>query len=89
MVPMNVNLSPQVRPLGTLTTLILMSCFPFADIESPEGIAIDSISRRLYWTDSVKDTIEVASLDDPSLRAVIINKQLVNPRGIAVDPYRE
>ncbi|KAH8320608.1 hypothetical protein KR067_005779 [Drosophila pandora] len=59
------------------------------DIESPEGIAIDVVSRRLYWTDSVKDTIEVASLDDPSLRAVIINKALVNPRGIAVDPYRE
>ncbi|XP_017054240.1 nidogen [Drosophila ficusphila] len=63
--------------------------FITTDIESPEGIAIDVISRRLYWTDSAKDTIEVASLDDPSLRAVIINKQLVNPRGIAVDPYRE
>ncbi|EDW61724.1 nidogen [Drosophila virilis] len=63
--------------------------FISTDIESPEGIAIDVISRRLYWTDSVKDTIEVASLDDPTLRAVIINKQLVNPRGIAVDPYRE
>ncbi|XP_017839052.1 nidogen [Drosophila busckii] len=63
--------------------------FIATDIESPEGIAIDVISRRLYWTDSVKDTIEVASLDDPTLRAVIINKQLVNPRGIAVDPYRE
>ncbi|TDG47937.1 hypothetical protein AWZ03_005718 [Drosophila navojoa] len=63
--------------------------FISTDIESPEGIAIDVISRRLYWTDSEKDTIEVASLDDPTLRAVIINKDLVNPRGIAVDPYRE
>ncbi|KAH8272873.1 hypothetical protein KR018_006184 [Drosophila ironensis] len=63
--------------------------FITTDIESPEGIAIDVISRRLYWTDSVKDTVEVASLDDPSLRAVIISKQLVNPRGIAVDPFRE
>lgn len=56
------------------------------DIHSPEGIAIDWISRRIYWTDSGKDTIEVASLDDPSKRAVLINKYLVNPRGIAVDP---
>ncbi|XP_016969841.2 nidogen [Drosophila rhopaloa] len=63
--------------------------FITTDIESPEGIAIDVISRRLYWADSGKDTIEVASLDDPTLRAVLINKQLVNPRGIAVDPYRE
>lgn len=59
------------------------------DVESPEGIAIDAISRRIYWTDSVKDTIEVASLEDPGLRSVLINKNLVNPRGIAVDPYRE
>ncbi|XP_017118518.1 nidogen [Drosophila elegans] len=63
--------------------------FITTDIESPEGIAIDVISRRLYWADSAKDTIEVASLDDPTLRTVLINKQLVNPRGIAVDPYRE
>ncbi|KAH8401667.1 hypothetical protein KR009_007215 [Drosophila setifemur] len=63
--------------------------FITTDIESPEGIAIDVISRRLYWTDSIKDTIEVASLDDPTLRSVIVNKLLVNPRGIAVDPYRE
>ncbi|XP_039956515.1 nidogen [Bactrocera tryoni] len=59
------------------------------DVESPEGIAIDVISRRIYWTDSVKDTIEVASLENATLRAVLINKNLVNPRGIAVDPYRE
>ncbi|XP_059616809.1 nidogen [Phlebotomus argentipes] len=57
------------------------------DILSPEGIAVDWISRRIYWTDSTKDTIEVASLDDPKLRAVIIRKDLVNPRGIAVDPH--
>lgn len=58
----------------------------FLDIVSPEGIAIDWISRRIYWTDSEKDTIEVASLDDPTLRTVVIKGNLVNPRGIAVDP---
>jgi nidogen (entactin) len=58
------------------------------DIQSPEGLAVDWISRRLYWTDSTKDTIEVASLDNPKLRTVIVNKYLVNPRGIAVDPHR-
>lgn len=59
------------------------------ELESPEGVAIDAISRRVYWTDSVKDTIEVASLDDPTLRTVLVSRNLVNPRGIAVDPYRE
>lgn len=57
-----------------------------SDIVSPEGIAIDWISRRIYWTDSSKDTIEVASLDDSTLRTVVIQGNLVNPRGIAVDP---
>lgn len=59
------------------------------NIVSPEGLAIDWISRRIYWADSGKDTIEVASLDDSSKRAVLINKGLVNPRGIAVDPMQE
>uniref|UniRef100_A0A1B0DDW6 Uncharacterized protein n=1 Tax=Phlebotomus papatasi TaxID=29031 RepID=A0A1B0DDW6_PHLPP len=57
------------------------------DILSPEGIAVDWISRRIYWTDSTKDTVEVASLDDAKLRAVLVRKDLVNPRGIAVDPH--
>lgn len=61
----------------------------FVDIVSPEGIAIDWISRRIYWTDSSKDTIEVASLDDASERAVIVSSDLVNPRGIAVDPQQK
>lgn len=56
------------------------------NILSPEGIAIDWASRRIYWTDSGKDTIEVASLDNSTERTVIANKDLVNPRGIAVDP---
>lgn len=57
------------------------------DIISPEGIAVDWVSRRIYWTDSGKDTIEVASLDNSTLRSVLINRGLVNPRGIAVDPH--
>lgn len=58
-------------------------------IISPEGVAVDWISRRIYWTDSEKDTVEVASLDDPSQRAVIVRQHLVNPRGIAVDPSQK
>ncbi|XP_035915634.1 nidogen [Anopheles stephensi] len=58
------------------------------DIVSPEGVAVDWISRRLYWTDSAKDTIEVASLENPEQRAVLVSKYLVNPRGIAVDPHQ-
>lgn len=59
------------------------------DIISPEGIAVDWVSRRIYWTDSGKDTIEVASLDNSTMRSVLINRGLVNPRGIAVDPHQK
>lgn len=53
------------------------------------GVAVDWIGRKLYWTDSTKDTIEVASLDNSTLRSVLINRDLVNPRGIAVDPMQK
>lgn len=60
-------------------------CNLSTDLESPEGIAIDYLGRTMFWTDSVKDHIEVASLDG-SQRRVIINSDLVNPRAIITDP---
>lgn len=61
--------------------------FNLLDIGSPEGISIDWVSRNIYWTDSTKDTLEVANLDN-KLRKVIISEGLVNPRGVAVHPTR-
>lgn len=52
---------------------------------SPEGLAVDWVSRTLFWTDSEMDRIEVASLDG-KYRKVIIDENLVNPRAIVVDP---
>jgi len=57
------------------------------DIGSPEGISIDWVSRNIYWTDSTKDTLEVANLDNKR-RKVIVSEGLVNPRGVAVHPAR-
>jgi nidogen (entactin) len=57
------------------------------DIGSPEGISIDWVSRNIYWTDSTKDTLEVANLDSKR-RKVIVSNGLVNPRGVAVHPAR-
>lgn len=59
----------------------------FADIISPEGLSIDWVSRNIYWTDSRKDTIEVANLDT-KVRKVLFDTKLVDPRGIAVHPYK-
>ena len=61
-------------------------------MEFPEGIAVDWVSRNVYWTDSGKKTIEVARLDDRRSRAskfprtVLFEEQIQNPRGIAVHP---
>jgi Low-density lipoprotein receptor repeat class B. len=57
------------------------------DIGSPEGISIDWVSRNIYWTDSRKDTLEVANLDSRR-RKVIVSEGLVNPRGVAVHPAK-
>lgn len=60
-------------------------CTVLTGLESPEGIAIDHLGRTMFWTDSAKDHIEVASLDG-SNRRVLINTDLVNPRAIIADP---
>ena len=51
----------------------------------PEGIAIDWISRNIYWTDSQRDVIEVMKLDGTEQK-VLINTDLVEPRGIVLHP---
>ena len=61
-------------------------------MEFPEGVAVDWVSRNIYWTDSGKKTIEVARLDDRRIRSnqipgvVLFDEQIQNPRGIAVHP---
>ncbi len=57
----------------------------YLGLSSPEGIAVDHLSRNMYWTDSGFDHIEVAKLDG-SNRKLLFDKDLTNPRGIAVDP---
>ncbi|XP_029175625.1 nidogen-2 isoform X4 [Nylanderia fulva] len=56
-------------------------------VSSPEGISVDWVSRNIFWTDSGKTTVEVASLVTKK-RKVLVSDGLVNPRGIAVHPYR-
>ncbi|XP_046713010.1 nidogen-1-like [Silurus meridionalis] len=55
------------------------------DLESPEGIAIDHLSRNMYWTDSALDRIEVSRLDGQH-RRMLFDTDLVNPRAIIADP---
>ena len=59
-------------------------------LKKPEGLAVDWIARKLYWTDCrdaewETNRIEVANLDG-SHRKVLFWKDLGLPRAIAVDP---
>ncbi|KFB43051.1 hypothetical protein ZHAS_00010727 [Anopheles sinensis] len=49
--------------------------------------AVDWISRHLYWVNDDKETIEVASLDNPDLRTTVMIDVDGNSR-IAVDPLQ-
>ncbi|CAH1258864.1 LRP6 [Branchiostoma lanceolatum] len=51
----------------------------------PDGIAVDVISRNLYWTDTGIDRITVSRLDG-SFRKSLITQGLDEPRAIVVDP---
>ena len=54
------------------------------NLVTPESIAIDWISRNIYWVDSGTRRIEVASLNGTS-RRVLFSTNVVLPTSIAVD----
>ncbi|XP_061406856.1 low-density lipoprotein receptor-related protein 6-like [Lethenteron reissneri] len=54
---------------------------------SPDGLACDWLGRKLYWTDSEMNRVEVAELDG-SHRAVLVWSELDQPRAIALHPVK-
>lgn len=64
--------------LGKVEPIITFGLF---DIN---GLAIDNIGHKLYWTDAGRKRIEVADLDGNN-RRVLINNELESPRAIAVN----
>ncbi|XP_072034880.1 low-density lipoprotein receptor-related protein 2-like isoform X2 [Amphiura filiformis] len=55
------------------------------DIPNIQGLGIDWVGRKMYWTDSDKDMIEVAELNGTN-RRVLYHKGMALPRAIAIDP---
>ena len=55
------------------------------NVQTTDGIALDWIHNNLYWTDTGLDHIEVMNMDS-GMRKVIIQGDISEPRGIAVDP---
>ena len=50
-----------------------------------DALAVDWIHRLVYWTDTTKDLIQVANISSPQSTTIIINSNLEEPRGIAVN----
>ena len=50
----------------------------------PDGIAVDSVGRNLYWTDRLGNRIEVSRLDG-SFRKTLVYQNLNDPVDIVLD----
>ncbi|KFB36445.1 hypothetical protein ZHAS_00003482 [Anopheles sinensis] len=59
--------------------------FVTVNISNPKYLAVDWISRHLYWVD--KDILEVASLENPDVRTLVSNDVAKNDK-IAIDPLQ-
>lgn len=52
---------------------------------TPDGLAIDWLTEKLYWTDSETNKLEVSSLDGKK-RKVLYWEDIDQPRAIALVP---
>ena len=56
-------------------------------IESPEGLTLDWVTKRLYWVDDIKNTVEVVGTDGSDRR--VLKDSLDKPRDIVVEPFQK
>ena len=61
----------------------LVTTVELPEIDLPEGIAVDGIRGKVYWTDLGTDKIYSADLDGSNVQAIVTG--LLSPRDIAVD----
>uniref|UniRef100_A0A8C2KB49 Low density lipoprotein receptor-related protein 4 n=1 Tax=Cyprinus carpio TaxID=7962 RepID=A0A8C2KB49_CYPCA len=54
-----------------------------AGLMTTDGLAVDSVGRKIYWTDTGTNRIEVANLNG-SMRKVLVWQNLDSPRAIAL-----
>ena len=55
------------------------------NITNVEGLAIDHLHDLVYWSDSDRNVIEVAQVRDSTKRKVLVDTDLDEPKGIAVN----
>ncbi|XP_026472209.1 low-density lipoprotein receptor isoform X2 [Ctenocephalides felis] len=65
---------------GTERTVVIKD-----EITTSDGLAVDWIYNHIYWTDTGKNTIELANFKG-NMRKVLITDELEEPRAIALNP---
>ncbi|XP_023705770.1 very low-density lipoprotein receptor isoform X4 [Cryptotermes secundus] len=55
------------------------------ELTTSDGLAVDWIYNHIYWTDTGKNTIELANFEG-GMRKVLIQDSLEEPRAIALNP---
>lgn len=50
-----------------------------------DGLAVDWVNDKLYWTDAGKSRLEMANIDG-SNRLILFSRNVNKPRAIVVDP---
>jgi len=71
------------RLVGSMSATDVVS----TGLVSPDGLACDWVTRKLYWVASETNRIEACNLDG-SMRKVLFWKDLDQPRAIVLDPIR-
>lgn len=70
----------------SVSLLVAVSCDQVVSrVHTPDGIAIDWVGKKMYWTDGGYNMIEVAELDGTN-RLTLFSSGLDEPRAIVVDP---
>ncbi|XP_038054823.1 protocadherin Fat 4-like [Patiria miniata] len=59
------------------------------DDSEVDGIAVDWINKKLFWTDYAQGTINRLDLNGFTNKAVVIADGITNPRGIVLDPLND
>ncbi|XP_015585106.1 very low-density lipoprotein receptor isoform X2 [Cephus cinctus] len=55
------------------------------DLTTADGLAVDWIYNHIYWTDTEKNTIELANFEG-NMRKTLIRDRIQEPRAIALNP---
>ncbi|KAM6923420.1 pro-epidermal growth factor [Xenentodon cancila] len=57
-------------------------------LDSPEGLAVDWVHRRMYWTDKSKSSVDCSTLAGLN-KQTIVREAVEKPRGITVHPLAQ